>query len=527
LPSTLFLSDEIKKKPSESLISPSCPTAEVMTIHWADVIAQRLEKSGPHTIATGITPSGPVHIGNMREVMTADAVYRALLDRGAEARLIYIADTFDRLRRLYPFLPKSYEEHIGKPLSEIPCPWGCCHSYADHFLTPFLESMECLDIKPDVYRADQLYREGVYLDAVKTALQKRDEIARILKEVSGREVPAAWSPFDAICQCCGRTNTTRLLGYDLQKETVDYECQCGCRGTASMRGGGKLVWRVDWPARWPIFKVTIEPFGKDHATAGGSYDTGKRISEEIYGYPAPYPIVYEWIHLKGVGAMHSSTGVAITIQEMLEVVPPEVLRYLIIRNKPEKHIEFDPAMPLINLVDEYDQRKGDPRSMELSSIGHKRPFEVPFRHMVTAVQIGRGDDDLILKALERSGYDISRRQEILSRARNVQMWLERYAPGFVKFQLSEELPSAVKVLSIEERRGMGLLAERLEGRSAQEIHDQVYSVAEELGLDPKRFFQAIYLAFLGDRQGPKVGWFLASLDREFVKERLMQASREE
>jgi lysyl-tRNA synthetase class 1 len=212
---------------------------------------------------------------------------------------------------------------------------------------------------------------------------------------------------------------------------------------------------------------------------------------------------------------------------MLEVVPPEVLRYLIIRNKPEKHIEFDPAMPLISLVDEYDQRKGDPRSIELSSIGHERPFEVPFRHMVTAVQIGRGDDALILKALERSGYDISRREEILSRARNVRMWLERYAPDFVKFQLREELPAAVKNLPDEERRGMGLLAERLEGRSAQEIHDQVYAVAGELALDPKRFFQAIYLAFLGDRQGPKMGWFLASLDREFVKKRLAEASRAE
>ena len=71
-----------------------------MSIHWADVIAEKLEKSGPHTIATGITPSGPVHIGNMREVMTAEAVYRALLDRGVEAKLIYIADTYDRKRSL-------------------------------------------------------------------------------------------------------------------------------------------------------------------------------------------------------------------------------------------------------------------------------------------------------------------------------------------------------------------------------------------------------------------------------------------
>jgi lysyl-tRNA synthetase class 1 len=495
-----------------------------MTIHWADVIAQKLEDSGPHTIATGITPSGPVHIGNMREVMSAEAVYRALQDRGVEARLIYIADTYDRLRRLYPFLPESFKQHVGKPLSEIPCPTGCCGSYADHFLAPFLKSMERLDIKPEVFRADVLYKQGAYVDVIKTALERRDEIARILKEVSGRDVPAGWSPFDPICQTCGRMGTSQVVGFDLEKETVDYQCQCGATGTVSMRGGGKLVWRVDWPARWSIFNITIEPFGKDHATAGGSYDTGKRISEEIYGYPAPQPIVYEWIHLKGMGAMHSSTGIVVTIQEMLDVVPPEVLRYLIIRNRPEKHIEFDPGLPLLNLVDEYDQRKGDERALQLSSIGESEPFEIPFRHMVTAVQIAQGNDELLFKALQRSGYDISRRDEILGRSRNVQMWLERYAPKFVKFQVRETLPPAVNNLTPEERQGLGLLAERLDDKTAQEIHDAVYAVAQERGLDGKKFFQAIYLAFLGDRQGPKVGWFLASMDREFVKERLFEAS---
>jgi len=236
---------------------------------------------------------------------------------------------------------------------------------------------------------------------------------------------------------------------------VDYECSCGASGTVSMRGGGKLVWRVDWPARWPIFNVTVEPFGKDHATAGGSYDTGKRISEEIYGYPAPFPMVYEWIHLKGVGAMHSSTGIVVTIQEMLDVVPPEVLRYLIIRNKPEKHIEFDPALPLLSLVDEYDQRKGDARAIELSNISKSEPFEIPFRHMVTAVQIARGDDESLFKALSRSGYDtVSRRDEILARARNVLTWLDKYAPAYVKFQVQERLPASVK--TSPQRRGAAL-----------------------------------------------------------------------
>ena len=495
-----------------------------MTIHWADVAAEKLAGRGPQTVATGITPSGQIHLGNMREVMTADAVYRALLDRGVEARLIYIGDTYDPLRRLYPFLPKSFEEHVGKPLSEIPCPEGCCESYADHFLLPFFDSLERLGIRPEVHRADRMYKEGLYVDAIKTALEKKGEIARILKEVSGRDLPADWCPLDVICQSCGRLNTTKVVGFDLERETADYVCKCGHQGTASFRGGGKLAWRVDWPARWSILKVTMEPFGKDHATAGGSYDTGKRISEEIYGYPAPYPVVYEWIHLKGKGAMHSSTGIVVTIRDMLDVVPPEVLRYLIIRTKPEKHIEFDPGLPLLNLIEEYDRRAGEERAIELSKVGAEGPAQVPYRHMVTAVQIAGDDPETLMAVLDRSGYDTSKRDQILSRAANVRAWLDRYAPPFVKFQLQETLPSKVKNIDPELRGALGALAERTEGKSAEEIHNEVYAVAEERGLDSKKLFGAIYVAFLGQKQGPKVGWFLASLDEEFVKERLLAAS---
>jgi lysyl-tRNA synthetase class 1 len=223
--------------------------------------------------------------------------------------------------------------------------------------------------------------------------------------------------------------------------------------------------------------------------------------------------------------MHSSTGIVVTIQEMLDVVPPEVLRYLIIRNKPEKHIEFDPGLPLLSLVDEYDQRKGDERAMQLSNPSKSGPFEIPFRHMVTAVQIARGDDDALFVALKRSGYDVlTRRDEILGRARNVKTWLDKYAPAYVKFQLQETLPASIKNLTPEERKGLGILAVQLDDKTAAEIHELVYAVAKEQGLDSKKFFQAIYLTFLGDRQGPKVGWFLASLEREFVKSRLLQAA---
>jgi len=114
--------------------------------------------------------------------------------------------------------------------------------------------------------------------------------------------------------------------------------------------------------------------------------------------------------------------------------------------------------------------------------------------------------------------------EILARAANVETWLNKYAPDYVKFQLKEELPAAVNNLTPDERKALGELADMIGYKTAAEIHDEVYAVARENGMDPKKFFQAIYLAFLGDRQGPKAGWFLASLDRDFVKARLNEAA---
>ena len=184
------------------------------TIHWADVIAEDvLKKNGKHLVATGITPSGHIHIGNMREVVTADAVYRALLDKGADADFIYIADNYDPLRKVYPFLPESYAEHVGKPISEVPCPCGNCANYAEHFLKPFLEALRRLGINPKVYRTDEMYRAGRYTEAIKTALVKRDAIAKILEEVSGKTVAADWSPFNPRCNECGKNYNHEGYGF--------------------------------------------------------------------------------------------------------------------------------------------------------------------------------------------------------------------------------------------------------------------------------------------------------------------------
>ncbi|MDY6964513.1 MAG: lysine--tRNA ligase [Halobacteriota archaeon] len=493
------------------------------SIHWADVTAKEiLKKDIKHVVATGITPSGNIHIGNLREVVTADAVYRALLDAGADARLIYIADTYDPLRKVYSFLPESYERYVGHPISEIPDPKGDCHSnYAEHFLDPFLRSIRELGVDIDVFKADEMYKSGVYVEAIKTALEKRDEIAEIIDNVSGKTTPPGWSPFNPICKACGRINSAKVISYDLDEETVDYSCSCGDEGRVSMKGGGKLTWRVDWPARWEILGVTVEPFGKDHAVSGSSYDSGVILAEKIFNFPAPHPIPFEHIHLKGKGKMSSSSGVTITISEMLEVLPPEALRYLIIRTKPEKHIDLDPGLPSLNLMDEFDGLPFSDRSLELSQTESSKRFtaKVPFRHIVNAGQIADGDFDLLLEVLQRSGYDTSEDELIKLRSVKAERWLAKFAPDFVKFKVQKDLPDKAKNLSDIQKRALRDLADMLDDKDAEEIHNEIYRMAEELDIKPAKIFEAIYIALLGLKSGPRAGWFLVSLDRDFVKDR--------
>jgi lysyl-tRNA synthetase class 1 len=480
-----------------------------------------------HRVATGITPSGPIHIGNMREVLTGDMVYKALRDRGVQAELLYVADDFDPLRKVYPFLPESYAEYVGRPLSDIPCPCGDHASYAAHFLSPFLSALTELDITPRVFFSSREYRTGAYTAEIAAAMSHAAEIRRILERVSGRTMPADWSPFYPVCSVCKKISQARILEHDEARHSVRYHCTCGNEGTADYaKGEGKLVWRVDWPMRWAHFGITVEPFGKDHATAGGSYDTGKEIVRKVYHCDPPHPVVYEWISLKGKGAMHSSKGVVVTINEMLEIVPPDVLRYLIARSKPEKAIDFDPGIGLTSLIDEYDRvsHEGSSREFQLSKVA-SIPTRIPFRHMVTVVQIAHNDRG-VLQCLARSGYDISRAENVLAQAERVRAWLRKYAPDQVKFSVKDQLPARLKEVprkDLEALRSYTEFLERMEGWGAEEIHNGVYEVAKAEGVDPKQIFEAVYLAFLGQHRGPRLGWFLEALGRDAVMRRLHEA----
>lgn len=499
--------------------------------HWADRVAEELAARGvAQVVSSGISPSGEIHIGNLREVLTADAVYRALVERGIDVRFDFVADNYDPLRRVYAFLdPQCYAPLVGRPLAEIPCPCGEHPNYGEHFLAPFIAAMQRLRVGAQVVRGDELYKSGKMNPYIVRALEARDAIAAILQELTGKAVAPDWTPFNPACPSCGRIQSARVTGFSAAGCSVDYLCACGAEGTLPMAGGGKLTWRVDWPARWALLGVTVEPFGKDHATRGGSYDTGERLAREVFGAEPPYPVPYEWIRLKNAGDMSSSRGNVLSTARMLEVVPPEVLRYLVLRERLQRTIDFDPGLALLRLVDEVDDRaaKGrDERALELSMAAGFQPVGVPFKHLVVVAQATGFDASRCVEVLRRTGYPDVDAAAVGARLDQARRWLADFAPDDLRFEVQSELPAAAADLSAEQRRLLGVLADRLTvDADAETIHQQIYALlAEPPAARPAVLFEAIYLSLLGKKQGPRAGWFIELLGAEFCAARFREAA---
>jgi lysyl-tRNA synthetase class 1 len=510
------------------------------TVFWADQLAAEARaRCQNNLICTGITPSGEIHIGNMREILSGEAVYRALAPYAQDAqagagqtRFVFLGDTFDALRRVYPFLDAArYQEMVGKPISEIPCPCGKHESYAAHFLEPFLTALGALGVKAEVMLAHEMYRQGVYTDAIFTALERRDDVARILHEVTGKEIAPNWSAVNPKCGACGRITDAQVLSFKREDSSVDYSCACGHRGSANAAlGEAKLTWRVDWPARWKILGVTIEPFGKDHASRGGSYDSGRVISQEIFGYEAPLPVIYEWISLKGQGDMSSSKGNVISTADMVNAVPPDVLRYMVFRAQPKKALTFDPGLPMLSLIDELDDPESkvrDPRASELALITGMGSVGVPFKHLVNIVQMAGADDEEALSIIRRGGYDGFDEGALKKRLTYARAWLERYAPEDIKFSKCADLPELARDFSPEIRRALAWFAGRLSGAlSADQIHALFYETKDACQVEANAVFEAFYLSVIGKKRGPRAGWFVKTLGTDWVQQRLLAAAEE-
>ena len=517
--------------------------------HWADQIADTIirEKGDldSYTCASGITPSGTVHLGNFREIITVDLVVRALRSRGKNVRFIYSWDDYDVFRKVPANMPdpEILEKYLRFPITEVPDTTNRNENYARHHEVDIEQQLPRVGIAPEFLYQASRYRANRYAEGMKKAMQMRETIKECLNEY--RDDAHKMKPEDVywpVAIFCGKCSkdTTNITGYD-GEYGISYKCECGHEETADIRTfkGAKLGWRVDWPMRWNEEKVVFEPGGKDHISPGGSYDTAKLVSKKIYGWDAPVTMRYDFVNLKGVpGKMSSSKGKVIALPDALDVYQAEVLRYLFAGTRPNTEFAISFDMDVLKVYEDYDkterivygvdkaknedQFNKEKRIYMLSQIDGKipetMPYQITFRMLTTLLQTYSGDIDAVIKSLG----DVKPEQEERLRRRMAcaWFWIQNSAPScaedFIftirndgsKADLDETMSKAVARVRDEVVPKLDTFTQDKECQQA------MYDIATDMGIDAKQLFTALYQAVVAKDQGPRLGGFFRIIGKE-------------
>ncbi|SDR39291.1 lysine--tRNA ligase [Natronobacterium texcoconense] len=529
---------------------------------WADTVADHIESRDPEepiVIKGGISPSGVPHLGNVNEIMRGYFVAEVLRERGHEVRQVFTADDRDPLRGLPRTLcdlegnlvdlgevdAGALGRNLGAPYTDIPDPFGCCNSYGDHFSQIIADSADAVDVPIDLLSNTELYENGDLEDVTRFVLEHRDRAREVLSKYQDKvDANGDYVPFNPICEECGKVTET-VTSVDLKGDepTVDYECTdmdagdqtidgCGHEGTATLREG-KMPWRFEWPAQWKELGVDFEPFGKDHAE--GSWPSGEDVSRNVFETEPPVPMVYEWFTLEGE-PFSSSKGNVILVSDVLELLEPEVLRYFFAKD-PSKARDFS-IERLDQLVDEFDRLEriyfGEVEADEDEQAFAERviplvveePREERVRLPYTfAAVLGMFDDpDLREDVARKEGHIPDDAPEwavegALARVERARNWARRTGNEFDYELKRSEIPDHEFDTATED--ALEELADFVEaGHGPEEIQGEIYETAKRHDVDVGEFFSAGYRLFFDEDQGPKLGPFLAKVDREFVVARL-------
>jgi len=508
--------------------------------HWTDVAADRVIKEKGdklhYTLAAGITPSGTVHIGNFREIITVDLVKRALEKRGKKVRFIYSWDDYDVFRKVPKNMPKQdvLVKFLRFPIVDTPDTFGCHESYARHHEAEVEESISAVGIAPEFLYQAKKYRSGVYNEQIKVALEHTEQIKSCLNEYREEEVDNNWLPISLFCEKCKKDTISELKwlgGY-----MISYSCECGQRDQFDFRKktGVKLKWRIDWPMRWKFESVDFEPGGKDHSTVGGSFDTGKKIVKAVWNFEAPTYVMYDFISTKGgAGKMSSSSGEVITLKDVLEIYEPEIARYLFAGTRPNKEFAISFDADVIKIYEDFDKCEriyyGLEKVNEKEAIKQKVAYELSyigkipktisyqpgFRHLTTLLQIHNLEVDKAVCYFESELKNEHDRKRLHTRALCAKTWLQKYAPEEFKFSVQEKVQVAV---TLEQKAILHTLAKKLRERNWTdvELHEEMYILCTNAKFQVKDFFTLAYTVLIHKEKGPRLASFILAIGKEKV-----------
>ncbi|MDT0200357.1 lysine--tRNA ligase [Nocardioides sp. AE5] len=533
------------------------------------------------TLASGASPSGPIHLGNLREFLTVHFVAEELRGRGLEVRHLHSWDDYDRFRKVPAGVDPAWSEHIGRPLSAVPDPWECHPSWAEHFKAPLQAALAEMGVEMDEISQTTMYQAGTYREQILTALRNRELIEKVLAKYRTKAAPVAESeqeaaaladsvtaddeaedlpvgadtllarfPYKPWCRDCGR-DTTTVTAYDDATTDLAYTCQiCSFEGITNVatQDEGKLVWKVDWPMRWAFEGVNFEPGGVDHASPGSSYTVGKELVKAVYGGRAPSFVGYSFVGVAGMAKMSSSRGGVPTAADALQVLEAPILRWLYVRRQPKQafNVEFGPDV--VRLYDEWDalgRKAANPAKRDAQVLAFERASStttagtlptpkvvVPFRTLASVADVTAGSADLISKVIGDVGNPHDSVDDLQPRLDRAMQWTADYVdPDERTIVRAEPDTARLAALGEQEARWLELLLANLPDPLAlDEVTTVVYGVpklarglalddapTDEVKADQKAFFTLLYNLLVDKDKGPRLPTLIVALGAERVR----------
>ncbi|QLE72709.1 lysine--tRNA ligase [Streptomyces rectiverticillatus] len=510
--------------------------------------AERRAPGKPIVVASGLSPSGPIHLGNLREVMTPHLVADEIRRRGHQVRHVLSWDDYDRYRKVpngVPGIDESWAAHIGKPLTSVPAPAGSAFAnWAEHFKAAMVEALAELGIEYDPISQTEQYTSGVYREQVLHAMKHRADIDAILdqyrtkdkatgqpkkqgqkqqqKPVDEAELEAAegsgaaaeddgsaggagYFPYKPYCGACERDLTT-VTAYDDETTELAYTCVCGHSETVRLSefNRGKLVWKVDWPMRWAYEGVIFEPSGVDHSSPGSSFVVGGQIVRKVFGGEQPIGPMYAFVGISGMAKMSSSKGGVPTPGDALKIMEAPLLRWLYARRKPNQSFKIAFDQEIQRLYDEWDKleaKVADGSVLPADAAAHARaartaagelprtPRPLPYRTLASVADITAGHDEQTLRILSDldPANPVTSLDEVRPRLDKAEHWINTQVPAESRTIVRSE-PDTELLGSLDEqgRESLRLLLEGLDDHwSLDGLTTLVYGVPKvQAGLEP-------------------------------------------
>ncbi len=480
--------------------------------------AERRAPGKPIVCASGLSPSGPIHLGNLREVMTPHLVADEIRRRGYDCVHILSWDDYDRYRKVPAGIDPSWSEHIGKPLTSVPAPPGSAYAnWAEHFKAPMIEALRAMGIEFHGISQTEKYTSGAYREQILHAMRHREQIDAVLDRYRTKDKPApkkqqqkqqkpvdeaeleaaegsgaaaeddgsagaaGYYPYKPYCSVCERDLTT-VTSYDDETTELAYTCACGHGETVllSEHDRGKLVWKVDWPMRWAYEGVVFEPSGVDHSSPGSSYVVGGQIVREVFGGDQPIGPMYAFVGISGMAKMSSSKGGVPTPADALEIMEAPLLRWLYARRRPNQSFKIAFDQEIQRTYDEWDalERKiNDGSAQPADAAAYSRatgtatgelprtPRPLPYRMLASVVDITTGHDEQTLRILSEldPANPVKSLDETRPRLDRAERWITTQVPAEQRTRVREE-PDTELLASLgeTERASLRLLLDGLD-----------------------------------------------------------------